>query len=216
MNKIFKAEYMEIIGYINEQKFVYFIHEMIKHLSVESNAFKFLGSQMRFDDNKRFAFDCGFIFNDKKYLVEFDGYRHYTDALAMYRDNQKDIIAERNGFTLVRFPYWLQLNTETFNLLFGQRTEFRIITTYPYGFISDKAVLPCNYCCYGYKRFLNEFDKLPKSIQDEITCSLIYQSNKKELPIKYIFPDCDNFPIKVSDYICEINFINGYPYKELY
>lgn len=208
---------MEIIGYINEQKLVIYIQEIINNINfLEKSESKFLGTQIRFDDNKRLAFDCGFILNNKKYLVEFDGYRHYTDAIAMYRDNKKDIIAKNNGFILVRFPYWIQLTNQTFELLFNQQIKFKISTAYPHGFISNKAVLPCNYCFYGYKRFLEELRMLPRKLQDDIFCSLIYQSNIRKIPMEYIFQDYKYFEIKLDNYVNEINYIYNYPYKELY
>ena len=43
--------------------------------------------------------------------VEFDGDEHYRHTLKIKTDREKDELARRAGYKVVRFPYWVQLSS---------------------------------------------------------------------------------------------------------
>jgi hypothetical protein len=61
-----------IQGYLVEQTF----SEQMQ-LFAEAHGFNFLGTQVKLE---KFRYDCGIDAGSVKYLLEFDGYQHYTDA----------------------------------------------------------------------------------------------------------------------------------------
>jgi len=192
-----------------------------KKLSEEVEAFAkcqnyvFLGNQIRLDGNRRWPFDCGIKINDRKILFEFDGDRHYTDGLVFYRDIQKTVLAKSEGFEVIRFPFWIQLNTETLSYYLNMKiSNHEIVTTFPHGFIADKATLPSSFCVKGYQRFVQEFESLPSNIICSVLASLKYQSEKRNIPYKYIAGDipagitCDEVDFKKC-----YEYINAYEKK---
>ena len=68
-------------GYLTQQK----LRNMFNKLFVGEN---WIGKEYHFPKSLR-RYDFGYINNVKKYLVEFDGYRHYTDALQFKIDKEK-------------------------------------------------------------------------------------------------------------------------------
>jgi len=161
---------------------------ILESICKSSNNCEFIGRQIRLDNNKRWAFDCGIIINDNKYLVEFDGFRHYQDALTIYRDYEKNKLAKDSGFIITRLPYWLQLTTETLQLLFlNNHIDFTINSSYPHGFIDIKALLPGSFCALGIQRFCKELKLLSDSVFTQVVASLYFQSDVRNIPIQYVF-----------------------------
>jgi len=120
-----------------------------------------------------------------KIATEFDGDKHYCDIRTIKRDNDKDLLAKRIGIKVVRIPYWVQLTTETLQYFFNIR-GIEVKQDFPHGFIDKKAVLPASYCELGIERFIYEFRRLPKNVQDRITKSLKDSSEKNG--IEYVVP----------------------------
>lgn len=156
-----------ITGYITQQK----LSDFFKLNIIPKE--NWLGEEIKIG---KYRYDFGYIYNSVKWLVEFDGYQHYTDALQIRRDEIKTKLANDNGFVLIRFPYWLQLTTQTLKLFFNIDGE--VIQNYPHGFIDKKAVLSASFCELGIERFLDELKTLPSNIQEDVYISLHKKSIK--------------------------------------
>jgi hypothetical protein len=120
-------------------------------------------------NNNRIKFDC--INFDERVTIEYQGNHHYQIVSNILRDDRKQKLAEEVGFTCIQYPYFLGIHPEYMNELFGGR----IVNNLPHipaGFISNKSILPANFCEMGIQRFTNEFNEFPSHIQDEIRNSL--------------------------------------------
>lgn len=163
-------------GYLTELKLKNIFKKYISPIN-------WLGAEVTLPSSKR-RFDFGFINDGIKTLVEFDGAQHYTDALQIKIDREKDLLALRNNYKLIRIPYWVQLTSETLNYYFSIKHD--VFQSYPHGFIDDKAILPASFCELGVYRFYDEYTKLPKSIQLSIWESLAFKINS--LGTEYTIP----------------------------
>ncbi len=108
--------------------------------------------------------------NDKLMLiVEFDGYRHYSETKTILADEKKDIIYSGLGYKIIRIPYFVQISKDVVFDLFGVHTN--IPQVYSHGFIDKKALLPSDFCELGIKRFLFDLNRF-SYIKSEIISSL--------------------------------------------
>ena len=119
-------------------------------------------------------------------IVEFDGYRHYTQCKVFFKDRDNQAEYERLGYKVIRWPYWIQPNERTTAILFnGFNCNFK------QHFIDDKSgfvskvqscILPEDFCEAGLVRFYNqifEFD-------DETIKEVIYSIIERNLDDFYI------------------------------
>lgn len=150
------------------------------------------GTQIKLPSSKS-RYDFGFIYNDIKYLVEFDGnYQgvgHYNNAENCYKDDCKNELALKNGYKIIRFPYWLQLNNSTFEILFGFDCGCNIVNDFPNGFITNKSLNPASFCKLGLERFSKEINKLSDELRFEVFVSLKVKSDRLNVQLKYIWDD---------------------------
>ena len=132
---------------------------------------------------KPYRFRPDFVSHSYKVAVEFDGYLHYTKAKTILDDSNKDKVLKELGYSVVRVPYFVQMDTRVMKHLFGEwiPNQFNL-SNYPHGFIDDKAILPADFCSLGIKRFELDLEKFD-FIRDEILESL----KQKNLPYHQVF-----------------------------
>lgn len=118
---------------------------------------------------KGYRFRPDFYIPEKKLVVEFDGYQHYTKSQILIKDLQKDKILENDNIRVVRIPYFIQLSTSVISHLF--EIDFEYTQIFPHGFIDSKAILPADFCELGVDRFLDDLDKFSLA-RDDILLSL--------------------------------------------
>lgn len=118
----------------------------------------------------------------KVFIVEFEGDSHYRDANVVQRDGVKVMIQLAEGKHVVKIPYFVQLNKQTFQYFFGD--SFEIETTFPHGFITSK-ILPASFCPVGYQAAANIYSGLPLNVQKDIILSL--ERKAAEIPEQYVF-----------------------------
>lgn len=112
---------------------------------------------------------------NKKIIVEFDGYQHYTKSSVVLKDRAKDKIYISYGYKVIRWPYFVQLETRTILEYFN--IDLDIEQTYHHGFIDDNAVRPSDFCIAGFSRFINELHNLKdSSIVSEVLNSVMHES----------------------------------------
>ena len=112
-----------------------------------------------------------------KLIVEFDGYRHYSNCATIIQDMQKDITYSSLGYEVIRIPYFVQLDYTIVKLLFAKyRPAIVEFSTYPHGFIDAKAMQPYDYCTAGLSRFkkdMQRFECIAEQIMGTINCNTI-------------------------------------------
>ena len=116
-------------------------------------------------------------------VVEYDGDEHYRHSIKIKVDLEKDRAAAAKGYRVVRFPYWVQLDTTTLLHYFG--VEKDIHTDFPHGFITTKH-FPASFCELGIERFRNEVASLPHGVNSAVVSSL--RSRADEYGLEYVLP----------------------------
>jgi hypothetical protein len=64
-------------------------------------------------------------------VVEYDGDEHYRHSIKIKIDREKDESARAQGFRVVRFPYWIQLDDITLEHYFGLKAK--VEQSFPHG-----------------------------------------------------------------------------------
>ena len=118
--------------------------------------------------NLRPDFRC----EELKLIIEFDGYRHYSNSSVIINDMIKRNCYHMIGYKIVRIPYFVQLNKAAVIHFFGDQVESNTETDYPSGFWDDSCMLPCDYCEMGIRRFVKEMNEIYPIIKLDITYSL--------------------------------------------
>ena len=117
-------------------------------------------------------------------IVEFDGYRHYSNPDNILVDEHKDDVYEGMGYKIIRIPYFIQMSTDIVKLLFNKNVKIEQI--YPHGFIDSKAMLPAFFCELGVTRFKNDLKKFD-IVREDIISSLT-DKNENNKHINYVLP----------------------------
>ena len=105
-----------------------------------------------------------FRIEDLNLIIEFDGDLHFTDSYTILNDMKKELTYTEMGYTIIRIPYWIQLDDmvlwEIFNSYLDEKWDFYedIASNYPLGFIDKKAKLPADYSELGLTRYYKMYD----------------------------------------------------------
>lgn len=125
--------------------------------------------------NKRFRdskFRPDFCSETLKVSVEFDGPTHYVTPSTILRDIRKREIVEKAGFRMISIPYWIQLTPSVIISLFKIDQAKDLSNNYPLGFISEKVILPAEFCFLGVERFKKEMQFFSEEVQTKVILSL--------------------------------------------
>lgn len=194
-----------INDYLTAQKLENFLETYINYCNKNIQLNSMLLYKQVKVPNTRYRWD--FLIEDKylnkKFIVEFDGDSHYRDQFVIYRDKQKDKIANKLGYFIIRIPYFIQLNSNTFEYYFKFNCPFPIETNFNHGFINKNTKLPESFCQLGMSRFINELFDLPDDIKMDIIISL--NNWCKVYPKEYVFNEIDmiEFPLLILKEISE-------------
>ena len=97
-----------------------------------------------------------------KMIVEFDGLQHYTKPDIIEKDIKNTIEYQKNGYVVVRIPYFIQLTNIAVKTLFGVTISKKLFD----GSIPSLGVkgnnTPAYLCPAGVKRMASEFIKFPE------------------------------------------------------
>jgi hypothetical protein len=139
--------------------------------------------------SKAHAFRPDFVSHDKKVVIEFDGYQHYSVAEAILRDERKDSILAQEGYAVIRIPYFIQLCPLTYKhtlqpYVSHEVSEEVLKDHYPHGFHDRSAMLPANFNRLGHDRF--EQDLIHFSwARDDILQSLVAKEDMMDRRLIY-------------------------------
>ncbi len=132
----------------------------------------------------RFRFD--FYFPNPRVALEFEGPEHYSKVDHIDRDQRKLETATREGISIIRWPYYLQMSREVTAALFG--THFSDVGYAKamqgiFGGLSKSAIppsgcyktteTPANFPRRGCDRLLAELGAMPVAVQREVCHSLL-------------------------------------------
>lgn len=112
---------------------------------------------------KRMIVDYYFELNGKRFAIEFDGPTHYTRTKTQIRDINLSKYCDDNDITLVRIPYFIQIDDQVLSCLFGHQFCMnnnmyeKITSRYQHGFIDKECVLPADFNPYGQQLFLKNY-----------------------------------------------------------
>jgi hypothetical protein len=165
---------IEIDGYLTQKK----LSNALKQITGPA----WLGDEIKVPGS-RHRWDMAFKVKSTICVVEYDGDEHYRNTLKIKSDTYKDSIANDNGFLVVRFPYWIQLNNLTISHFFNLTGN--IIQDFPHGFITTK-IFPASFCELGVERFFRQLMEIPNTVEDDVIKSLKDRSD--EHGIEYVLP----------------------------
>ncbi|MFC1896841.1 hypothetical protein ACFL0Q_09355 [Thermodesulfobacteriota bacterium] len=163
-----------IEGYLTERK----LAEALAHITGDA----WLGKQVKVPGT-RMRWDMAFSHESSTLVVEYDGDEHYRNSIKIKGDMAKDQAARDLGYSVVRFPYWVQLDTCTLGHFFGLGAT--IVQDFPHGFITTK-LFPASYCELGVERFARELDGLPSHVQAAVTQSI--QDRAVDHGVEFVLP----------------------------
>src|SRR5262249_23311264 len=149
------------------------------------------GEEVKAEEGSRKRWDMVFRTTEGTTVVEYDGDEHYCNTLKIKTDREKEKIAQRHAWRVVRFPYWVQLTTTTLAHYFGLTS--RIEQDFPHGFITTKW-FPASFCEMGVERFRSELLGLPNVVRGEVLRSL--KDRVVEHGIEYVLPTALRFLVK--------------------
>ena len=121
-----------------------------------------------------------FRFPERKLIIEFDGYHHYSVAKRVLTDRDKDNDYKSLGYSIFRIPYFIQMSSNLLEMIFKKEINFRQV--YKNGFIDEKAMLPADYCELGIKLFeedLKRFEYCKKDIVDSLKIKIKEKGSKE-------------------------------------
>lgn len=155
----------------------------------------------------------------RKFLIEFDGYRHYTEGSVQARDQLKDAVwklSQKDDYSIVRIPYFVQLDSKTFKYYFEKLLdeldlEVEVSCNYKHGFIDKKAALPCDFCSIGERKFIYDLATLPKDVVNDIIQSLITKVKEKKDSLAVLSINLRQFKV-FEDFDYLVNDIHIQPY----
>lgn len=148
--------------------------------------------------------DYEVIYNNKIIYVEFDGPTHYTNTKTQVRDLMLEGYCDISNITLIRLPYFIQLDDINVASIFKvEYTDNLITTKYLNGFHDTKIVYPADFNHSGWNLFFKQYEawvfddrfdimkQIYHSLVDkdiELTIGIDWQS----VPSKKIF--VENYP----------------------
>jgi len=142
---------------------------------------------LKLDSKKTFP---DFIIEDKKVIVEFDGYRHFTDPLIIYNDCIKNNLFLTHGFSIIRIPYFVQLTESVVSFLFQQNFDFS--NNFPHGFIHPASGSLGHFCKLGLSRAEHIINSYPSEVKEQIFLSLQKRSEYLDCPVTILNPLLEN------------------------
>ncbi len=172
--------------YINNE--VYGLNRLLKFICSNEDGWRNLQEEYRLPikGERRKAFDFYIEIGNRKILVEFNGQQHYHDVGQIIKDSNYADIAIKNGYELVRIPYYIQLDTKLINFFFDTKLKNVIINhTFPQGFIVNgknnelkyKSTLPVEFPKYGYELYKDDLNRLMLAGFEDIVSEISESQN---------------------------------------
>jgi hypothetical protein len=166
--------FIAITGYLTESK----LAEALRQLVPDG----WLGHEVAMPGGRQ-RWDMAYQRDGRIIVVEYDGDEHYRHSIKIKIDRGKDEAARALGYQVVRFPYWVQLDSTALRHYFGLEAE--IEQSFPHGFITTK-LFPASFCELGIERFRAELFALPAVVRDGVIASL--RDRVEEHGLSFVLP----------------------------
>ena len=165
---------IRIEGYLTESK----LSQVLEQLLPDG----WLGNEVRVTGSRQ-RWDMSYQVGGMITVVEYDRDENYRHSVRIKGDRAKDEVARAQGRRVVRFPYWIQLDSLTLGHYFG--LEAVVEQTFPHGFITTK-LFPASFCELGIERFQAELFTLPLIVRAAVVSSL--RERVAEHGLQYVLP----------------------------
>ena len=90
-------------------------------------------------------------------IVEFDGLQHYTNPERIKSDIDSVNFYTKQGYKVIRIPYFIQLTNKTVKQMFGVDVEEQLFDETIASMSIENKNTPAYLCTAGVKRMANEF-----------------------------------------------------------
>ena len=100
-----------------------------------------------------------------KLIVEFDGLPHYTNPDSIDKDIKNQKIYEKNGYKVVRIPYFIQLSNDVVEKLFNVKIKEPLFDAKTPSLGIKGRNSPAYLCPAGIRRMAKEFLNYPEQYQ---------------------------------------------------
>jgi hypothetical protein len=169
-----EASEITIKGYLTEAKLARALQELLGD--------EWLGSQVGVVGTRQ-RWDMSCLLRGSTVVIEYDGDEHYRHSIKIRGDRKKDASAGIAGYLVIRFPYWLQLDSLTLEHFLGIKAT--VHQSFPHGFITTK-LFPASFCELGVARFQAELSLLPSIVRNAVLNSL--RDRVSEYGLEYVLP----------------------------
>jgi hypothetical protein len=164
-----------IEGYLTQPKLAAALKQVVGE--------RWIGEEVAVAAGSRRKWDMAYHPAGGMVVVEYDGDPHYCNTIRIKADREKDCAAADLGYKVVRFPYWIQLTSDTLGHYFSLTAEIK--QDFPHGFITTK-IFPASFCEMGVERFGLELQNLPTGVRLAVVQSL--RDRAQEHGIEYVLP----------------------------
>lgn len=179
-------------NYLTEELLGKFLEERFKEKFIHDKAVPNSNTRLRPDYRS----------DDLMLIIEFDGYKHYNSSKVILNDSIKNKVYINLGYTIIRIPYFIQLDKRIIELLFGDLVKDKSdFNNYPHGFIDKNALLPADFCILGMYRFMDDQVKFSAVLED-----IINSLNNK---VKLLGDERLVYPVDSRGYVEKVNKINS-------
>ena len=100
-----------------------------------------------------------------KLIVEFDGLPHYTNPDSIEKDIKNQKIYEKNGYKVVRIPYFIQLSNDVVEKLFNVKIKEPLFDAKILSLGIKGRNSPAYLCPAGIRKMAKEFLNYPEQYQ---------------------------------------------------
>ena len=135
------------------------------------------GTEIKTPADNRLRWDFIIKIENDIFAFEFDGPDHYQFPRKIRSDNRKDEQASKAGYKSIRWPYWVQADSNTIKHYFGITADVR--TKFPHGFKGGTTFFPSCFCEMGVSRFRDELTSLPEPVRADVAESLRVMAEKE-------------------------------------
>lgn len=135
---------------------------------------------------KGLSFKPDYLIEEEKLIVEFQGFRHFTDSITIYRDSCKKEVSEKSGYQYIEIPYFVQLTQNVCFFLFRKKID--LSKGFPHGFVHPLSGNLGNFCNAGLLKTKEILKNFPTEVKTSVFRSLLKRSEIKGIPERILNP----------------------------
>lgn len=157
--------------YLVEQTLIEYLHLIFPNIDDWTHNKKFKDTRFRPD----------YLSESLKLIVEFDGYQHYQNPYVIARDTYKNELYENAGYTIIRIPHFIQMETNSIKYFFNKDVELPMGYKHGFRLSGAKCFPPSMMTELGIIAFLETLEKLKVSEEGRFIRRHIISSLKEHI-----------------------------------